>query len=115
MRSERPQTFTVPAGNGQYAPEILYLSPDDTPNTNLDLVAELSVLVESLPATAVVEVDLCKAGRSGQSAGDWNIAVNSYNATGLQALIALAAWRGIRVRCKSGGAAGTGQISASWW
>lgn len=114
-RGEKRISFTVPAANGDYAPEVLYCNGDNEPKALMDLVVQLSLLVESLPADAVIEVDLLKAGLAGSIETNWQTAVKSFDSTGLQDFLQLAMWRGVRVRAKSGGTAGTAVVSASWW
>lgn len=111
--------FTVPAGAGSYAPEVLELKQGDTgpgaPVTLWDHVDELREMVEALPATAQIEVDLLIAGKSGAQVADWLLNVTApLTATGLGPIVQLAGWYGVRVRAKSGGTGGTATVSVSW-
>jgi hypothetical protein len=110
----RSKTFAVPGGAGVYAPEILYLAQDEN-HPQSDDVSEVTLFIESLPATAVVEVDLLQPGGVETVAVDWIVAAQSHNAIGLKAVLQLANWRGVRVRAKSGGTAGSAVVHASWW
>lgn len=103
------QTFTVTAVNGAYAAETLNI----TDNAATGGVLEISPLIESLPASATVELWLLRVDGDPATAGDWKLAL-SWNATGLQDLVPLAFWRGAEIRVKSGGTSGTAAVSATW-
>lgn len=113
-------TFAVPAGSGSYAPEELITRQG--PSLVLDKVSRLAVYVESLPATAEIEVDLLKPGADPRLAASWILDSQSLVAVGLvywgasaeHAHLDLAGWPGIRLRAKSGGTAGDSIVSASW-
>jgi hypothetical protein len=110
--------FAVPAGSGDYAPEILYLrraTPDTLPAESylFDEVTELQTLIAAIPATATVEVDVLKP--NDVPGGTWRLAVQSWTTTGLKTILALAMWDGVRIRVKSGGTAGTATVDAAWW
>lgn len=107
-------TFAVPVTGGQYAPEILYCSErNDKPGRAMN-VSDLSTLVEQLPASAIIVVDLLKADGKADVEVDWVLDVFTYAATGYN-LEALAKWKGVRIRAQSGGTAGDAIVSASWW
>lgn len=106
--------FNVPAGAGAYAPEVLYLNVDNDKRSIMDLVGRLSVLLVNLIATVAVEVDLLKPGADPSLPGSWRLAMKSYNTLGIQALLELANWQGVRIRAKSGGTAGAQEIDAEW-
>jgi hypothetical protein len=108
-------SFTVPAGAGSYAPEVLKLRQQQDRGTGDD-VSELTLMVETLPTAALIEVDLLRPGGN-LDGGDSHfiLAVQSHNAVGLKAILQLAAWKGGRVRAKSGGNAGSSIVHAAWW
>lgn len=114
-RGEQRVTFAVPATSGNYAPEVLYCNGGSEAKALQDFIIQLSVLVESLPAGAAIEVDILKAGLESGISTNWQSAIKSFTAAGLQDLVQLAQWRGVRIRAKSGGTAGNAIVSASWW
>ena len=109
------QTFTVPGGAGSYAPEVIQFRQQQERGTHDD-VSELTLMIESLPATAEIEVDLLRPGGN-PDGGDahYLLAVQSHNTVGLKAILQLAAWKGGRVRAKSGGTGGNAVVHAAWW
>lgn len=113
-RLEKEMDFTLDAVAGDYAPEVYYLNVDSNVRTGMDLVRTLTQHVEQLPAGAVIEVDILKAGGNAGTTADWLTAVVSINAVGFQAPRDLGAWRGVRVRAKSGGTAGTAKVHTVW-
>ena|SRR3990167_5470656 len=112
--------FTVPAGSGSYAAEIMYLTSGD-PETlptgvgQFDVVSELTGVVSDLETASTLEVDILKPGGDPATAADWILAVAEWTAAGLQTLVALSGWPGVRIRCKSGGTLGTTDLSVCWW
>lgn len=109
------QAFTVPAGAGTYAPEVLYLNVDNDKRSMPDVIGRLSINVIALPATATIEVDLLRPGKEpGGGDPSYRIASKSIAALGLAALIELANQIGGRIRAKSGGTAGAAEVDASW-
>lgn len=112
-RGRRRVSFTVPAEADAYAPEVLYLAQEQSVRALFDPISELRLLVEDLPADAVVEVDLLRAGGNPAVAGDWITAALTYDAAGLAAKEELAGALG-RVRVKSGGAGGEAVVNAFW-
>jgi len=115
--NSRTVTFAVPAGNGDYAPEVLYLAPTNDPKSGLDCVEQVRALVRSLPTSAEVEIDLRKPGGGDPTLdASWNldIGITSIAAAGLTALLEYAGWPGVRIRVKSGGTAGSAVVDASW-
>lgn len=115
--NSRSVTFTVPAGSGEYAPEVLYLAPTNDPKSGLDCVERLRALVRSLPASAEIEIDLRKPGGGDPTLdASWNldVGVASIAAIGLTALLEYAGWPGVRVRARSGGTGGTAVVDVSW-
>lgn len=113
----RTTSFTVPAGAGSYAPEACYLNRQNVAATGVafDEVVEVQNMIAALPATAAIEVDLLKPNGDPTQAGDWLTAVVSYSATGLQSILSLARWVGVRIRAKSGGTSGTATLHTEWW
>lgn len=107
----------VPAGAGSYAPEELYLNAENDKTHRLDEVHELTISVESLPATATIEIDLLKADGtlSPAAAANWLTAQKTITVVGLAATISLSGWYGVRVRVKSGGTAGSCKLHVSWF
>lgn len=104
--SPQPLSFTVPAGAGDYAPEIFYFGIGAQPS-QLDAVDEARIHVAALPAGAVLEIDLLKSDNT------WATAVDTCAATGLQGLMAFGGLKA-RMRAKSGGAAGAATGLAAW-
>lgn len=114
-RSTAYVDFAVPAGAGAYAPEVLYLKNERGEKTGLyHQVEALVVNVESLPAGAQVEVDVLKANGNPSAEADWVKNVDRAAAIGLYAPVELAGWNGVRIRAKSGGAAGSAKTHVSW-
>lgn len=100
------QAFTVPAGSGSYATEILYLNtangasaPD---NTWADLV---NIIVHTLVTGAVVELQTLD-----QDGSTWTIASTLDTATDSM-FSAVLLQHHARIRVKSGGTAGTQTIT----
>jgi len=116
---QQSKTFVVPAGAGSYAPEIIYLRMTPTQMGSLfDPVSELTVIVESLPAAAQIEIDIIKPGTAQEGdavAGNWLTNLQTHTSTGIKALLQLARIAGIRLRAKSGGTAGNSVVHAWWW
>jgi hypothetical protein len=110
MSDAKRHTFAIPADADEYAPTELMLDEGagDRP------IYDLSVLVESLPADAVIEVWLLRVGGTAGTEGHWINSGTAYDAVGLGALLMLGAWPGVKLRGKSGGTAGNSIISASW-
>ena len=108
--------FTVPAGAGAYAAEELYLNAENDKKALLDLVHELTAVIESLPAAAQLEVDLLKADGTvlPQSSSSWLLAEKTITALGMAVPIAFSGWVGVRIRAKSGGTAGSLKAHVSW-
>lgn len=114
------RTFAVSGTASAYADEVLYLGTAPAGalpkgRGELDVVSELQVYVESLPAAAEIEVDLLQADGDPNVAADWINGISVYNATGLQTILALAAWHGVRIRAQSGGTSGSAVVHVSWW
>jgi hypothetical protein len=116
--NNRSITFAIPAGAGDYAPEVLYLAPSNDPKSGLDCVDEVQGFVRSLPADATIEMDLLKPGGTGDPTVDtsWNLDASSdpANATGPFGLLKLGGWKGVRFRGKSGGTGGNSVLDLSW-
>jgi hypothetical protein len=107
--------FTVPAGAGDYAVEVLRLKNERNVATGLyHQVEELVVHVESLPAGARVEVDVLKANGNPSVEADWVKNIDAAVAVGTHAPLELASWNGVRIRGKSGGAAGSAKAHVAW-
>lgn len=115
MKGSQLVSFTIGAVAGVYAPEVLYLNAENDPKVLLDLVAELTLVIEALPAGAQLELDLLKVGGNSKVAGDWLLTQKVFNAAGLQDAVALSEWYGARLRAKSGGAAGAAVTHANWF
>jgi hypothetical protein len=110
MSDSKRHTFAIPEGAGDYAPVDLVLNEGggDRP------VYDCSVLVEALPATATVEVWLLRVGGDFDTEAHWINSGVDYDAVGLQSLLQLGAWAGVKLRGKSGGTDGDATISVSW-
>ena len=106
------KTFAVPGTGGQYAPEEILTRQGDS--LALDKVSKLRVLVESLTATAEVELDLLKPGQDPRLAASWFVDAVSLTAAGLATHEELAGWPGVRIRVKSGGTSGSTIVSVAW-
>jgi hypothetical protein len=115
--------FTVPAGAGSYAPEILYTTATGLVTGTFDWFDRLLLLIAAITATAQVEVDLLRPGFD-PAGGD-----ASYYLAGAAGIAAITTvgykgnvlgtglwtgWWGARVRAKSGGTGGTTTIGAIW-
>ena len=106
------ETFAVPAGSGSYAPETIITRQGDS--NVCDKVDKLRVLVESLTATAEVELDLLKPGEDPRLAASWFVDAVSITAAGLATYEEFCGWPGVRIRAKSGGTAGSTIVSVAW-
>lgn len=104
--SPKAFSFAIPAGAGDYAPEVFYFGLG-VEASQLDPVDEARINVAALPATATLEIDLLK------NDGTWDTAVDTCTTTGLQGLMAFGGLKA-RMRAKSGGTAGTASGTASW-
>jgi len=113
----RTTTFTVPAGAGSYAPEVCYLNRQNMAATGVafDEVVEVQNVIAALPASAAIEIDLLKPNGDPTQSGDWLTALVVQSSTGLQSILALARWIGVRIRAKSGGTGGTATLHTEWW
>ena len=102
-------TFTIPGTATNYAAEKL----DITAGAAKSGVQEISILIESLPASAAIELWLCRHGGDPSNASHYALA-KSYTAIGLQDVVAVSSWRGAELRGKSGGTGGSAVVSATW-
>lgn len=105
------QSFAVPSGAGSYAPEVLYLGAptNDVAQAFRGNVKNFKMMIDALPATADIEVDILRIKGNPATAGDWvNISITS--AVGIQAIVALLRWPGVRIRAVSGGTSGTATV-----
>jgi len=109
------QEFTIPAGAGTYATEIVYVRQSRTAvqPKSFSQVLELVLLIEALPTSCAIEVDVLKPGGDPDTAADWVIAVGSETTTGLKSPLVFYQ-AGLRVRAKSGGTAGTAKVITSF-
>jgi hypothetical protein len=116
MSQKKFLDMAIPAGAGSFAPEILYLNAESDVKQILDIVQELTVAIESLPAAATLEIDLLKADGTvlPSTSTSWLTAMKSIAAIGLTQAIALSGWCGVRIRGKSGGTAGSLKLHVSW-
>ncbi len=107
------QAFTVPGTATNYAVEELYLGAPD-PSSSAEAyrgnIKKLIVLVEDLPTAADIEVDVLKAKADPGVGASW-VTVATYSATGLQTILDLLRWPGVRLRAVSGGNSGTANIT----
>lgn len=101
-------TFAVPAGAGSYAPERITFAPSsaDVPASGL---LGATVLIESAPAAAVVELFLLKVGGDPTVDADYILFKTALTSE----TVALASYPGAQIRVKSGGTAGNCVVSAS--
>ena len=117
MQQGRQRTsMTIPGTGGQYAAQELVCTLEGTvASLSASLpVHDLSVLVETLPAAATIEVWLLRVGGTPATAGHWVYSGTDFDAVGLGVLFATGAWSGVKLRGKSGGTAGTADVSATW-
>jgi hypothetical protein len=116
---QKAQTFTVPAGAGDYAPEV-FLTIAFGRVKSPAKVADIRLMVASLPAGAVVECDLFHVDGDEDEFTDptntakFYVAADSVNAAGLKSTQEFGGWRGIRYRIKSGGTGGAAKLEASY-
>jgi hypothetical protein len=103
------QTFAVPVTNGNYAPETI----DITDGSAASGIFEVSVLLESIPASAAIELWLLRRDGATGTPGDWVFA-KSWTAVGLQDIVMVSQWRGAEIRARSGGSSGNAVVSATW-
>lgn len=111
MAGTKRLTMAIPGTAGQYAPEVLYCRMSDS---RLDLVSLLTVLIESLPTSAQIEVELLKVNGDPDVSGDWLAPLVVADAVGLYNDLTFAEWKGVRLRGKSGGSAGNAIVDATW-
>lgn len=109
-------SFTVPAGAGAYAPEELFLKVQETDTAEgaYRKIRRLRMLLETLVATAVIEVWALRAGGDVKNAAHWFNTLISHNLAGMSPLIELAATTKVKLRAKSGGTGGAMAVSAFW-
>ena len=114
---QRTVAFAVPAGAGNYAPEVLYLnqSNEAVAGKAMDVVCELQARIGTIVAPAEVEIDILKPGGDQTQSGDWRTAALSYTTAGLKDAVSLARIFGVRIRVKSGGTGGTQTVDCWWW
>lgn len=116
MKGSQKVSFTVPAVNGNYAPEVLYLNAENVgTNVLFDRVAELTPLIETLPAGSQLEMDLLKVGGNPATSTDWLLAQKVWNTAGVQTPFALSEWLGVRLRMKSGGTGASSVVHCHWF
>ncbi|MGE0347324.1 MAG: hypothetical protein AB7N73_14500 [Gemmatimonadales bacterium] len=116
MRTRRFLSFTVPAGAGSYATEVLYLRQQNDEGA-FDFLQRVAVYVAQLPASCAIEVDLLKADSANAktpASTDWLGPALNLTAVGLNTTLTPAGWYGARIRAKSGGTAGTALVHTSW-
>lgn len=101
-------TAAVPATISTYAPEIGYVMQHPDPKGRYDEFDELEVYIDSLPASAELEIDLCRPGVAGphEADADFLLDVQSITALGFATLMVRKGWPGARIRAVSGGTAG---------
>ena len=102
-------TLTIPGTATNYAPEKL----DITALAAKSGVQEISILIESLPATAAIELWLLRHGGDPSNSSHFALA-KSYNTVGLQDIVSLSKWKGAELRGKSGGTGGSAVVSATF-
>lgn len=112
--ASRRTIFNITAVLNAYAPEVMYMNADNDVRSLMDTVREFTQNIETLPAAAVIEVDILRADGDPTNNAHWISAVFSNNAVGFKALQQVAAAKGVRIRAKSGGNAGAAPVSA-WW
>lgn len=110
---EDRKSFTVTAVNGVYAAEEITFAARDVLTTT-QAVTAVTALLETLGTAtgAIVELWLLKVGGVVATAGDWLYAGESIAALGAETW-PLASWRGVKIRVKSAGVAGTVVVSAT--
>lgn len=104
-------TFTIPAGNGAFAPEIMYLRRTIVSGLwQFSPVVDLVTFINSLPTSAVIDVDVLKPNGDPSVANDWFTPNFSYTSTGQQDSQPMFA-SGIRIRGRSGGTGGDAEVA----
>ena len=107
------KTFVIPAGAGDYAPGALYCRTEQDVEGAPDCVVALDVLVESLPATGDIEIEMLTVGGDQSDDADWLSAGAPIEAVG-KTSYTFAGWPGIRVRGQSGGTGGDSIVHIAW-
>jgi len=111
MIRRRRETFAVPIGAGDYAPEVLYLSLSGAAEA-LDFVNEYEGLCEALPTDAELYVEVLRLDGDIAEPTDWFV-LETIGATGMTSIDPHLGWK-MRVRAKSGGTAGDADFSLAW-
>lgn len=104
------QSFTVPAGSGQYAPEAITLAQGSAAGAGKPQLLGVTALIEAAIANAVVELWLLKIGGDPTANGDYFFSGKS---TTTGDTFPLASWPGAQLRVKSGGTAGNHIVNAT--
>lgn len=112
MANRGRETFAVPAGAGDFAPEVLYCAAPTTDVTKLHQPDEFQALIEELPTAAEVVVEHLRVEGDPTDNADW-VEGDVYTYLGLTSLYAMLA-QPTRVRVRSGGNAGSATVSARW-
>ena len=103
------QSFTVPAGAGSYAPEVIQFAGQTATDIGQLAIIALTPLIEATVATAVYEIWLLKVGADPTQAGNYfNSGLTITDST--QKLLSQV--EGLQIRAKSGGTAGTAILNA---
>lgn len=111
----RQFAFTVPAGAGSYATEVLYTNADLVATKSLDWFDKFVLFIAQLTAVAAVELDLLKPGAD-PNGGDssYFLLVSNQTTAGYKGNLTSAGWWGARLRAKSGGTAGSTIVGVQW-
>lgn len=107
-------SITVPATIDTYDDDdIIYIRRNALDNSIFSDVLEVVLMVHSLPAGAVVEIQVLKPGTDPGTTANWFVA-DTVTAVGFQTPVTLFA-SGVRIRVKSGGTGGESEVSAFWY
>lgn len=102
------QSFTVPASG--YATQVVYCAPDGSLPENNGLyhgVEELLIVFHDINTDSLLEVEF-------HDGSTWSTDTVELSTKGVYEPIPLMGIRGVRVRCKSGGTAGTAKAIIAW-
>jgi hypothetical protein len=106
-------SFTVPAGAGSYAPETIDFSSQNAAVLS-EQIERVTAVVAAAVATAVLELWFLDVASDPTNAGNYHLFGPIANGAAVGgATVEVADYRGVQIRAKSGGTAGSVVVSAS--